>query len=118
MQREITESAYKFQRKVEKKKRVIVGVNQFAHAEKAPIKILRIDPAVEKKVVRRLNRVRKERNNQKVGETLDKLRNVAEDGQENLILPILHAVKEHATLGEICDTLRKIYGEHKPSTIF
>jgi methylmalonyl-CoA mutase N-terminal domain/subunit len=118
MQREIIESAYKYQREVERKDRVIVGVNEFTTEEEVPIKLLRVDPAVEKKVVERLNRVKKERNNQKVKSALDKLHKAAGDEKENLVPPILAAVKEYATVGEICGVLREVYGEYKPLTIF
>ncbi len=118
MQREITESAYKHQREVEKKDSIIVGVNEFKTEEETPIKLSRVDPAVEKRVVERLNRVKKERNNQNVKKALDKLRRSAEDGTENLVPHILDAVKEYATVGEICGVLREIYGEYKPLTIF
>jgi len=118
MQREIIESAYKYQREVERKDRVIVGVNEFTTEEEAPIKLLRVDPAVEKKVVERLNRVKKERNTQKVRAALDKLHKAAGDEKENLVPPILEAVKEYATVGEICGVLREVYGEYKPLTIF
>jgi len=118
MQREITESAYKYQKEVERKDRLIVGMNDFISKEEAPIKILRVDPAVEKKVVERLNRVKKERANLKVREALDKFRKAAEDGTENLVPPILNAVKQYATLGEICNVLREVYGEYKSLTIY
>ncbi|MFQ6068693.1 MAG: methylmalonyl-CoA mutase [Candidatus Bathyarchaeia archaeon] len=118
MQREITESAYKYQKEVEKKARIIVGVNEFTTKEKAPIKLLRVDPTVERKVIERLNRVKRARNNRKVREALDKLYHVAENKTENLMPPILNAVKEYATVGEICNVLREIYGEYKPLTIF
>jgi len=118
MQREITESAYKYQKEVERKDRLIVGMNDFISKEEAPIKILRVDTAVEKKVVERLNRVKKERANLKVREALDKFRKAAEDGTENLVPPILNAVKQYATLGEICNVLREVYGEYKSLTIY
>lgn len=118
MQREIIESAYKYQKEVEKKNRIVVGVNEFETEEKAPIKLLRVDPAVEKKAVERLNRVKRERNNQKVLEALEKLHHAVEDETENLVPPILNAVIEYATIGEICNVLREIYGEHKQLTIF
>lgn len=118
MQREITESAYKYQKEVERKDRVIVGVNDFIGKEEVPIKILRVDPTVEKKVVERLNHVKRERDNPEVRETLDELRKVAENGTENLVPPILNAVRQYATLGEICNVLREVYGEYKPLTIY
>lgn len=118
MQREIVESAYKDQKEVEKRDRTIVGVNRFTIEEKAPIKLLRVDPAIESKVVQRLKSVKRERNNKKVRETLDKLHKAAGDGTGNLMPAILASVKAYATIGEISDTLREIYGEYRPLTIF
>jgi methylmalonyl-CoA mutase N-terminal domain/subunit len=118
IQREITESAYRFQREVEAKKRIIVGVNEFAAEEEAPIKILRIDPEIEKKLGERLKQIKQQRNQEKVKEVLNKLQKTAEQENANLMPFILEAVKEYATLGEICDTLREVFGEYKPSTIF
>jgi len=118
MQREIMESAYRYQKEVESKKRIVVGVNEFISEEKTPIKILRIDPEIEKKLVERLNEVKRQRNNAKVKEALDKLHKAAEKEDENLMPHIIQAVKEYATLGEICDVLRKVFGEYKPPSIF
>jgi methylmalonyl-CoA mutase N-terminal domain/subunit len=118
MQREITESAYHYQKEVEAKKRVVVGVNDFKAEEEAPIKLLRVDPAIEKKLVERLKQIKQERNSIKVDEALSKLRLAAENENMNLMPFVLEAVKEYATLGEICGTLREVFGEHKPSSIF
>jgi len=118
MQREITESAYRFQKEVEAKKRAIVGVNEFATEEEAPIKTLRIDPEIEKKLVERLKQIKQQRNMDKVKEALNKLRGAAENENVNLMPFILEAVKEYSTLGEICDTLREVFGEYKPPSIF
>jgi methylmalonyl-CoA mutase N-terminal domain/subunit len=118
MQREIVESAYHFQRKVEAKKRIIVGVNDFLTEEKVPMKILRIDPEIEKKLVERLKQIKRQRNQTTVNEALNKLRKAAEEEELNLIPLILKAVKEYATLGEICDALREVFGEYKPPSIF
>jgi methylmalonyl-CoA mutase N-terminal domain/subunit len=118
MQREITESAYRYQKEVENKKRIVVGVNEFLSEKEAPIKILQIDPEIEEKLVERLQQIKKERNNAKVNEALNKLRRVAERENENLMTSVLEAVKEYATLGEICNVLREVFGEYKPSTIF
>jgi methylmalonyl-CoA mutase N-terminal domain/subunit len=118
MQREIVESAYNFQREIEAKKQIIVGVNEFVTEEKVPIKILQIDPEIEKKIVERLKQVKRRRNRAKVEETLNKLRMAAEREDMNLMPFILQAVKEYATLGEICSTLRKMFGEYKPISIF
>ncbi len=119
MQREITDSAYKYQKEVEKRDLIIVGVNEFkSDKEEAPIKTLRVDPAVESKVVERLNIVKRKRDNQKVTDALDKLRVTAREEKENLVPPILKAAKEYATVGEICNALREVYGEYKPLTVF
>ena len=118
MQQEIVESAYRFQKEVEAKKRIILGVNEFITEEEIPIKILQIDPEIEKKLVERLRQMKRQRNQAKVKETLNKLRRAAEQENTNLMPFILQAVKEYATLGEICDTLREVFGEYKPPSIF
>jgi len=111
-QKEIADSAYKYQRETDEKKRIIVGVNEYKTGEKAPIPILRIDPKVEKEQVSRLQKLRRERDNGKVEKMLEKLHYMAEK-DENLMPIIIDAVRAYATLGEICGVLRKIYGEHK-----
>jgi methylmalonyl-CoA mutase N-terminal domain/subunit len=118
MQREIVESAYRFQKEVEAKKRVIVGVNEFITEDEIPIKILQIDPEIEKELVERLKQIKKQRNQAKVEETLAKLCRAAEQEEVNLMPFILQAAKEYATLGEISDTLREVFGEYKPPSIF
>jgi methylmalonyl-CoA mutase N-terminal domain/subunit len=118
MQREIVESAYRFQKEVEAKKRIIVGVNEFVTEEENPIKILQINPEIEEKLVERLKQVKRQRNQAKVKETLNKLHKAAEQEDANLMPFIIQAVKEYATLGEVCDTLREMFGEYKPPSIF
>jgi methylmalonyl-CoA mutase N-terminal domain/subunit len=118
MQREIMESAYRFQKEVEGKKRITVGVNEFKTEEKVPITILQIDPEIERTLVERLKQVKMQRNQAQVDEILNKLRGAAEQENVNLMPFILQAVKQYATLGEICDTLREVFGEYKPPSIF
>ena len=118
MQREITESAYRYQREVESKKRIVVGVNEFIAEEEIPIKLLQINPEIEKKLVQRLQQIKKERNKAEVDDALSKLRVAAEIENKNLMPFVLEAVKRYATLGEICDALREIFAEYKPSSIF
>ncbi len=118
MQREITESAYKSQKDVEKDDTIIVGVNQFIEEQTTPIKILKVDPTVEKKVVQRLRNVKSERDQHAVNRALQRLHVAAESESQNLMHPILNAVKEYATIGEICNVLRDVFGEYKPLTIF
>jgi methylmalonyl-CoA mutase N-terminal domain/subunit len=118
MQREITESAYRFQKDLEAKKRIAVGVNDFTSEEEVPIKTLRVDPTVEKALIERLREIKNNRNQPKVSEALDKLRTAAERENESLMPHVLKAVKEYATLGEICGTLRQVFGEYRPPSIF
>jgi methylmalonyl-CoA mutase N-terminal domain/subunit len=118
IQREISDSAYRHQKDVEAKKRIVVGVNEFRTEDEVPIKTLQIDPEGEKKLAERLRQIKRERNQPKMGEVLDNLRRAAEDERANLMPFVLQAVKEYATLGEICGTLREVFGEHKPASIF
>jgi methylmalonyl-CoA mutase N-terminal domain/subunit len=118
MQREITESAYSYQKEVETKRRTVVGVNDFLCEEVVPIKLARINPTIEKKLVERLNRTKRQRNEVKKREALDKLRGAAEQESTNLMPFIREAVKEYATLGEICDALREVFGEYEPPSVF
>jgi len=117
MQREIVENAYKHQKQVENKEKIIVGMNEFTVSEKIPMKTLRVAPIVEKRLTKRLKGIKKERNNEKVKSVLDQLRHAAEL-EENLMPTIIHAVKEYVTLGEICNVLREVFGEYKAPAIF
>jgi len=117
VQKEIVESAYKHQREVENKEKIVVGVNEFTVKEEVPIEILRVDPEVERKQTERLNAIKKRRNNKEVRDALNYLQHYAK-GDENLMPSVLMAVKEYATLGEICDVLKEVFGEYKAPTIF
>ncbi len=118
MQREITESAYRFQKRVEEKRQVVVGVNEFRSEEERPIKTLQIDPAIERERLKQLKHIKNERNKTAVEETLSRLRSAADSENGSLMPYIIEAVKKYATLGEICNTLREIYGEYRPPSIF
>jgi methylmalonyl-CoA mutase N-terminal domain/subunit len=111
-QKEIADSSYKYQRETDSKQRIIVGVNDYTSEEEQPIELLRIDPEVEEKQVAGLKKLKRERNNMKVKQVLDKL-HLAAEHNENLMPVIVEAVKTYATLGEICDVLRSVYGEYK-----
>jgi len=117
MQREIVESAYKHQREVEAKERTVVGVNDFTTAEEVPIRIMRVKRTVEKKQISQLRALKKRRDNNKAKAALNELSNKAEK-DENLVLPILNAVRASATLGEICDALRQAFGEYEAPSVF
>ncbi len=117
IQREIQDSAYRYQREIEKDERVVVGVNKFQVEEESPKGLLRVDPTVRVSQIERLKRLKSERDNVKVKNILSELKNAAE-GKDNLMPIILEAVKAYATLGEICDALRNVFGEYQPvSTI-
>ncbi|OGP70323.1 MAG: methylmalonyl-CoA mutase [Deltaproteobacteria bacterium RBG_16_50_11] len=112
IQGEIADSAYQYQKEIETKKRIVVGLNQF-QIEEEPLKdVLRIQPEVEQYQKEKLRKVKKERNNGKVKETLVALKKAAK-GTDNVVPPILEAVKAYASLGEISDTLREVFGEYK-----
>jgi len=112
MQQEIGESAYQYQKEIESKKCIIVGINQF-QIEEEPLKdILRIRPEVERYQKEKLSTVKKGRDQGKVNETLAAIKKAAQ-GTDNVIPPILEAVRAYATLGEISDTLRQVFGEYQ-----
>jgi len=111
-QREIAESAYRFQQAVERKEKVIVGVNDFVQRDDPPIAILYIDDSTAEKQLRKAEALRKARDNDRVARALDALRSAAR-GTANVMPPILEAVRAYATLGEMCDALRDVWGEYE-----
>ncbi len=115
-QREIAESAYRYQREIDTKERIVVGVNEFMTEEPLRIPILKMDPEGERRHLERLRRVRRERDNRAVREKLAALRRAAK-GVENLMPYILEAVREYATLGEIMGVFREVFGEYKEPSI-
>jgi methylmalonyl-CoA mutase N-terminal domain/subunit len=117
-QREIASAAYQYQREMDDDERIIVGVNDFCDPEeKIAIPILRIDPQGYERQVARLHDVRRERDAEAVSARLDALA-VAAAGDDNLMPPILEAVRAYATLGEITQVLRQVFGVyHEPTFI-
>jgi methylmalonyl-CoA mutase N-terminal domain/subunit len=116
-QREIADAAFRYQREIEERKRIIVGVNEYVSDEPMIIPVLKIDPKVEESQLKRLEKTRRTRDNRKLEHLFDNLRKAAE-GTDNLLPHILAAVREYATVGEICDTLRGVYGEYQEPIIF
>ena len=116
IQREIQDSAYKCQRAIENKEQIIVGVNEFTIEEEKPLAVLRVDPEVGRRQVEKLKALRERRDSRRVTELLNRLREGAR-GSDNLMPDILECVEAYATLGEICDALRDVFGEHRPITI-
>jgi len=112
-QKEIADSAYKYQKEIERHDRVVVGVNDFkAEKDWIPMDLLRIPPHVEKEQLARLERVKQGRNKQKVKQSLDKLFDDT-DKNKNLMPTIIEALKAYATIGEITEVLRSVYGEYR-----
>lgn len=116
IQQEIQESAYKYQKEIEKGERIVVGMNKFQIEESAPKGLLRVDPVVGELQKQKIANLKEQRNNQKVEETLAALEKAA-SGEENLMPYILEAVRAYATLGEICGVLREVFGEYQQSVI-
>lgn len=118
VQQQIQDSAYAYQRAIEKGEQIVVGVNKFQIEEKGTSrKILRVDPSMAEKQITRLKALKESRDNVKVKEALEEIRNAAKDESANLMPKILEAVKVYATLGEICDILREEFGEYRESII-
>jgi methylmalonyl-CoA mutase N-terminal domain/subunit len=111
-QSEIAREGFRYQEELEKKERIKVGVNEYMVKGKAKIPPLRQDEEGEQKTVANIKKLKSERDNSKVKVTLDALRRAAER-EENLIIPTMEAVKAYATLGEICDVYRAVYGTFK-----
>jgi methylmalonyl-CoA mutase, N-terminal domain len=114
-QREIAEAAYRYQVAVDRKEKIVVGVNDYV-AEEKPIEILQIDETVAHRQAERLKKLRAERSNDEVQRRLGALRKAAA-GSENLMPYLYEAVKAHATLGEICDAMRDIFGVYEEVAI-
>lgn len=117
MQREIQESAYRYQMEIESGKRIIVGLNKFQMEEEPPKNLLKVDPQVEIVQREKIKKVKEMRDNARVEKALKALKKAAE-GDDNLMPWILDAVREYATLGEITDVLRSVFGEYQQQIIF
>lgn len=116
-QREIAESAYRYQKQIDEKDRIIVGVNRYQLDEEPSIPILRMDEKGEERQIQRLQKLRKKRDNTKVQQHLQQLRKAAQ-GTDNLMPFILSCVHSYATLGETCQVLRDVFGEYKEQAIY
>jgi methylmalonyl-CoA mutase N-terminal domain/subunit len=117
MQREIQEAAYRYQQEVEAKQRVVVGVNEFVMDEPPPANLFQVDAAVGQALAERLAVLRRTRDGSAAAGALEAVDRAAR-GRDNLLPHILTAVRAQVTLGEICDTLRKVFGVHQPSVVF
>lgn len=116
-QKEISEAAYRYQQQLERGEKIMVGVNKYQIREEPPIEVLRIPPEVERKQVERVRQRKAARNPAVVAAALDKVRRAAREGT-NLMPPILEAVKQEVTVGEISDVFREVFGVyHDPAYI-
>jgi len=113
IQREIQDSAYKWQKEIENNDRVIVGVNKFQIEEKPVEGLLRVDASVGELQKKKLADLRAKRDNAAVTAALAKLEAACKDEEVNLMPVIMEAVKTYATLGEICNVMRKVFGEYQ-----
>jgi len=115
-QREVADSAYRFQQAVETREKIIVGVNDYVVDEKTSVPILYIDEAAAARQVERLKTLRRDRDNARVRKALDGLKRAAE-GRENTMVPLVEATRAYATVGEMCDALREVWGEYEEQPI-
>ena len=111
-QQEIAESAYRFQQAVERKDKIVVGVNGFVQTDEPPMEILYIGETASETQLAKLADLKRTRDSAAVRRTLDRLGSAAR-GADNLMPPILDAVRAYATVGEMCDTLREVWGEYE-----
>lgn len=116
IQREIMDAAYSYQRDIEKDEAIVVGVNKFQVEESTPQNLLRVDPIVGENQKEKLRLLRSSRDQEAVDQALAHLKTVAQ-GEENVMPALLVAVKTYATLGEITDVLREVFGEYKQAVI-
>jgi methylmalonyl-CoA mutase, N-terminal domain len=118
MQREIAEASFRYQSEVERRERVIVGVNRYALEEEQPIELLRIDPALERKQIERVQAVRERRDSAAAETAVARLKEDAEHDDRNLMEPIMAASRAYVTMGEMCDALREVWGTWRETPVF
>jgi methylmalonyl-CoA mutase, N-terminal domain len=111
-QKEIAEASYQFQQAVERREKVIVGVNDFIQADEKPLEILYIDDTTAELQLERLADLKRTRDNAKVQRSLDALKSGAQ-GTANTMPLLLDCVRAYATVGEMCDALREVWGEYE-----
>jgi methylmalonyl-CoA mutase N-terminal domain/subunit len=116
-QKEIQESSYRQQKNIEEDKAIVVGVNKFFSPSVKIPDLLRVNPEAERKQVERLTEIKKKRDNSKVRQTLNKLEATAR-GKDNTMLAFIDCVEAYASIGEICDVLRKVFGTQKEYLVF
>ena len=116
-QQEIADSAYHYQRQIDDNEKIVVGVNKYAVDEEIPVEVLEIDEKLESLQIEKTNRVKAERDNQRVAECLEMVGEAC-SGKQNIMEPLIAAVKANATLQEVCDVYRKVYGQYRDPGIY
>jgi methylmalonyl-CoA mutase N-terminal domain/subunit len=116
-QLEIADAAYHYQKQIDEKRRIVVGLNKYMIEEVLPVEILQIDEKLERTQMEKTNRIKNDRDNNKIKECLEKLGEAC-SGDQNVMEPIIDAVKEYATLQEVCDVFREIFGEYRDPGIY
>jgi len=115
-QKEIAEASYSFQQAVERKEKIVVGVNAFVQQHDPPIPILYIDDTASETQLARLEHLKRTRDNAAVARTLDALKRAA-GGTTNTMVPLIACVRAYATVGEMCDALRDVWGEWEETPV-
>jgi methylmalonyl-CoA mutase N-terminal domain/subunit len=115
MQKQVNEAAYKYQKEIETGKRIIVGLNKYRSEKEESVQVMRVNSMVEKEKIENLNKLRKERDKNKVTKSLNKIRKVA-TSDENIIYSIVDAAKNYVTVGEVCTILKEVFGEYRERT--
>jgi methylmalonyl-CoA mutase N-terminal domain/subunit len=116
IQKEIANSSYSYQMAVDSGEQVVVGVNMFPSGENAAPETLEIGTEIEEKQVGRLKKLKGERDNRRVGEAMDHVRETARSNR-NIMPALIEAVKTYATVGEISDVLREVFGEYREKNV-
>jgi len=116
-QQEIADAAYHYQKQIDEKRRTVVGLNKYMTEEVLPVEILQIDEELERTQIEKTNRIKNDRDNNKIKECLERLGEAC-SGDQNVMEPIIDAVKEYATLQEVCDVFREIFGEYRDPGIY
>jgi methylmalonyl-CoA mutase N-terminal domain/subunit len=117
-QREIAEASFRYQHEVEQQQRIVVGVNRYQQQDERPLEILKIDPALERQQVERVQALRARRDSAAVEAALARLREDAAHEGRNLMEPIVHASRAYVTMGEMCDALREVWGVWRETPVF
>ena len=116
-QQEIADAAYHYQRQIDENEKTVVGVNKYITDEEIPIEILEIDEELERLQIEKTNRIKSERDNKKVKECFEVLGEACE-GNKNVMEPLIESVKSYATLQEVCDVYRQVFGEYRDPGIY